>query len=161
MDKTSIAVTESAADIPHKMGQLLLFILDEQHYGLPLTVVERVVQAVALTPVPKSPKNILGAMNLHGLIIPVYDTRQCLGLPTRDMILSDKLIVVNASGEKAALLVDRVLDVVNNGESQTGVSPSKHMEHMIRLDNELVFLLHDVAKLPGLNQKEKRVTKHV
>jgi purine-binding chemotaxis protein CheW len=80
------------------LDHLFVFSLDAQPFALPLAVVERVVRAVAVTPLPRMPQIILGVINLQGRIIPVINLRKLFGLEAADappeLELSDYLIIV-------------------------------------------------------------------
>ena len=65
-----------------------------------------------MTFVPDAPVFIQGLINVAGEIVPVIDMRRRLGLPIRDMALSDRFILTNVTGRLRALLVDRVEGVV-------------------------------------------------
>ena len=49
----------------------------------PAGVVERVVQAVEITPLPGAPDGMLGVIDVAGRVLPVFDLRQRLELPPR------------------------------------------------------------------------------
>lgn len=49
-----------------KPNHLIVFVLDSQHYALPLLAVDRVVRMVAITPLPNAPDIILGVVNFQG-----------------------------------------------------------------------------------------------
>lgn len=91
---------------------LLLFVIEEGRYALDVTGVERIVRAVEVTFVPDASNFIRGLINVAGEIVPVIDMRRRLGLPLRDMELSDRFILINVAGSLKALLVDRVEGVV-------------------------------------------------
>ena len=61
--------------------KIVLFTLDEQRYALALPSVDRVVRVVDVTPLPKAPAIVLGVVNIHGDIVPVYDLRKRFRLP--------------------------------------------------------------------------------
>ncbi len=88
--------------------RFVTFTLDEQRYALPLSVVERVVRVVEVTPLPKAPDIVLGVINVQGQIIPVINLRRRNRLPERDLELSDHLILARAAQRTVALVVDAV-----------------------------------------------------
>ena len=103
----------------------LLFFIEEGRYALDVTAVERIVRAVDVTFVPDAPDFVRGLINVAGDIVPVIDMRRKLGLPIRDMELSDRFILINVAGRLRALLVDRVEGVVELPTlSVTSVKPS-------------------------------------
>ena len=90
---------------------VVVFKLDEQRYAVPLVVVERVVQVAEITPLPGAPLMILGVINVHGQVVAVLDLRRHLGLRSRELMLSDELLLVRTAHRTMALLVDEVVGV--------------------------------------------------
>lgn len=125
--------------------QYLLFNLDNEQFGLPLEAVHRVVRAVALTPVPQSPPDILGVLNLGGQMLPVINLRLGFGMPPKTLTLSDQLIIVDAADRRVAFVVDTVSGVIRPSvqsivfarEIFPGVS---HLEGSVQIDNHLIFI---------------------
>lgn len=92
--------------------QLLIFTVNAQRYALHLDAVERIVRAVAITPLPESSPGLLGVVNVQGRIVPVVNFRKRFRLPMRDVDLNDRLIIATAVDRTVALLVDDVVGVV-------------------------------------------------
>ena len=80
-----------------KFHHLVVFSLDDQQYALLLPVVERVINAVAVTPLPEAPDIVLGVINIYGEIIPVMNIRKRFGLPEREIDIKDQLIISRSS----------------------------------------------------------------
>ncbi|MFA7405015.1 MAG: chemotaxis protein CheW [Pelobacteraceae bacterium] len=91
--------------------QIVIFTLDEQRYGIPLGVVERVVRTVEITPLPGGPGFIHGVINVQGKILPVLDLRRRFGLPERPVELSDQLIIIRCAARSFALMTDTSCEV--------------------------------------------------
>ena len=79
------------------MDRLVVFTLDDQRYGLPLSAVERVVPMVDITPLPKAPDIVLGVVDVQGRVIPVVNLRRRLRLPERDIALTDQLVIARTA----------------------------------------------------------------
>jgi purine-binding chemotaxis protein CheW len=96
--------------------QFLLFQLAARLCALPLAVVERVLPALEITPLPAAPAAVSGIVNLGGEVVPVFALRHRFGLAERPVKLSDRLIVAQTTGtrlaRRVALLVDEVKDVI-------------------------------------------------
>lgn len=148
-----------------KIESFLVFRLNHQQYGLPLHSVERVVHVIEFTTLPKAPKNILGVINLHGLIVPVYNTRQCIGLPSRHIVLSDQLIMIRISQRTIALLVDSVVGVMEipeqqNVTAQRVVPDMKSTQRVLKQGDALIIIFDNLDQWVGLNKKSKQVAKN-
>jgi purine-binding chemotaxis protein CheW len=92
-------------------SQFVVFRLNDQCFGLKLSCVQRVVRSVEITPLPNSPDIIPGLVNIQGEIIYVINTRRALGLPDRELDVTDQFILANASGRVVALVSDEVTGV--------------------------------------------------
>jgi two-component system, chemotaxis family, protein-glutamate methylesterase/glutaminase len=56
-----------------ELTQLVVFRLDEVRYALRLTVVERIVRAAQVTPLPNAPTIVFGVIDLEGRVLPVLN----------------------------------------------------------------------------------------
>ncbi len=88
--------------------QILIFHIEKQKYALDLNCVERILLAVQYTPMPSNPEYVLGAINIHGDIIPVINTRKLLGLQPKEITPSDNYILCKIHHQRMALFVDHV-----------------------------------------------------
>ena len=80
--------------------------LDEHRIALPLSVVDRVVRAVYVSPLPGTPPIVLGIVNVHGLIVPVLNLRQRCGIAARGIELEHQLVIARTSRQTVAFVVD-------------------------------------------------------
>ena len=56
--------------------QFVVFRLDKQRYALSLAAVERVVRAAEVTLLPNAPPIVLGAIDVGGRVLPVFNVRR-------------------------------------------------------------------------------------
>ncbi len=94
------------------MPQAVLFQIDRQEYALDLSRIERVVWAVAVTPLASTYETALGVINVKGNIVLVLNTRKLLHLPSRPIELSDQFMICELGGKTVALWVDSVKGVL-------------------------------------------------
>ena len=93
--------------------QVVVFRLDDLMYALPLANTVRVIHAVYITPLPDSPKVIMGLINLEGKILPVFDIRQRFALPIREIMPEDHFIIVQTKNRTVAIVADEVEGIRN------------------------------------------------
>ena len=137
---------------------ILVYTIHAQSYGLFLCDVERVVRAVAVTPLPDAPETILGVINAQGRVIPVVNMRQNLQLPGREVALDDQFIVARTAKRMVALVVDSVEGVVEQLKAVviTGeevVPGLENLKGIIKLDDALI-LIHDLDRFLFAQEEE-------
>jgi purine-binding chemotaxis protein CheW len=91
---------------------LVVWTLDTQRCALPVSRVDRVLPALAISPLPDAPAVIAGHAVLHGQVVPVLDLRRCLGLPEREVRLDDSLVLARGIGGALAFFADSVACVM-------------------------------------------------
>ena len=140
-------------------AEWLVFWLDEGRYALPLAAVDRIVRAVHVTPMPRAPGIVLGAIDVQGRVLPVFDIRRKFGLPERAIDPADHFLIAHTARRTVVLVIDAAHGVVE--QAATAVTPAaniapnlEHIRGVIQLDDGLV-LIHDLEHL--LSTDEARV----
>jgi purine-binding chemotaxis protein CheW len=141
-----------------QIQQLVVFTVDDQHYAVPLSVVERVARLVEITPVPHTPEIVLGLINAQGRIIPVVDIRKRFCLPSREPHLSDQLLIARTSKRAVALMVDAVHEVMtlSSQEVVLGETILAHLDSVtgvVKLHDGLI-LIHDLDRFLSLEEEQ-------
>lgn len=142
----------------NRLMRLVNFNLDDQKYALFLSAIIRIIRVVEITGLPKVPEIVLGVINMHGLIIPVFDIRKRFRLPQREMQLGDQLIIASTSKRTVALLVDSVNDVIEIPEEKIiageKILPGlEYVEGVVKTEDGMI-LIHDLEQFLSL-QEEK------
>ncbi len=91
----------------------VVFTLDQLNFALPVSIVDTIVRAVIITPVPGTPVSVLGVINVKGKITPVFNIRRLFGLPERELKLTDQLIIARTSEHTISFFTDMVSGVTN------------------------------------------------
>lgn len=139
--------------------KIVIFSLEGQRYALHLGVVERIVRAVEITPLPEAPEIVQGIINIEGRVIPVLDIRQRFRLPERSLEISDQFIIAETRQRAVALLVDNVInvtdyisdEVIAADEISSGV---KYISGVAKESDGLV-LIHDIDTFLSLDEQAK------
>lgn len=98
--------------------QLVVLQLDDQRYALRLDMVERVIRALEIAPLPGAPASVLGVVNIQGQIMPVYDLRIRLGRPSQPLRLSDQIVLAHTASRMVCVCVDAVAEVLSFPQEQ-------------------------------------------
>jgi len=113
-------------------GRLLIFRVRGTRYGLDLCDVSEVLETFTLYPIPRAPGALSGAVNSHGILIPVVD----LGSYFESGALDGEgtLLVLDRARANCALLVERVETVVPFGQViETDVSAEPEFARLLSL----------------------------
>lgn len=91
---------------------LVVFLVEDQRFALPLPNTLRLVNATEITLLPNAPLAILGIINYQGEIIPVLNLRKRLNLPESELNPSHHFLIAQTAKHKVALLIDAPQDVI-------------------------------------------------
>ncbi len=144
------------------MEPYFLFSIEERHFALGLSRVERVFPAVAVTPLSDGPDIVLGIINLHGRIIPVVDLRRRLGYASRPIRLDDSLVIAHTAQtahRHIAFFADTVKGIVEGQEggiteADEVVPGLEYVKGVMQIGDNLV-LIHDLDRLLSNDEQEK------
>ena len=90
---------------------VVVFQLGNTRFALSPEFVEELTHAFRFEVLPGAPKVVVGAVNLRGAVLPVFDLRSHLGLPAKATDVSDHFVVARAGRRRVVLHVDRVLEL--------------------------------------------------
>jgi purine-binding chemotaxis protein CheW len=126
---------------------VLVFELGSHRYALRLPQVVEVVRAATITPLPKAPSIVEGAVDFRGTVVPILDVRSRFGLQAKPLSPSDLFILAKAGKRQVAIRVDRATQFVT--VAQSDLLPMQHLgrhdyvEGVATLADGLV-LIHDL-----------------
>lgn len=89
----------------------VLFRLDSESYGVNVQNVREVLRVGEIRPVPGCPFDVLGVINVRGVIVSVLDSRQYFKLSSAPITDLSRIIIVEQQGQALGLLVDEVKEV--------------------------------------------------
>lgn len=127
--------------------------LGNQLLGISVQHVRDVLRQRPVTPIPLSPPEMLGVINLRGRIVTVIDLRRHLGMPARWPGEASTFVVIDLRGELYSLVVDSVGEVLTAPPAQVEKTPANLDDYwkafatgIFTLTDELLVLV-DVTKL--------------
>ena len=129
--------------------QFLTFLLEEVEYGLEILRVQEIKGYSKITPLPNTPREVKGVMNLRGSVVPIIDLRIRFGLCEAEYTRFTVIIVVTVGAKIVGLVVDAVSDVLNVGAKEMVPTPdlgagvdTSFMTGIARTGERLVSLLN-------------------
>ena len=123
-DLSQIDLSNKASGPGAAGDQYLTFMLAGEEYGVEILKVQEIKGWERVTPMPNTPKHVLGVLNLRGAVVPIVDLRKLFRLESVPYGPTTVVIVVKMNGEgrerTVGLVVDAVSDVyrLDNGEIQ-------------------------------------------
>jgi purine-binding chemotaxis protein CheW len=140
------------------MTQLSTFRIGAYLFGVDVSLVQEIMRAQAMTPVPLSGPEIAGLINLRGEVLTAIDVRSQLGLPQARADKDQINVVVRVNEEPVSLLVDEIGGVIEVSTVTFEATPST-VDPVVRplilgaytLPDQLLLLL-DARKLLALSE---------
>lgn len=140
-----------------QMQQLVVWTLNTQSYALPFTMVERVMRAIEVTPLPDAPDIVCGIINVQGEVVPVVNMRARFSLPEREIALSDQIVLARTSRRQLAFFVDAVNGLVDYAEEAVvhteDIAPGKGAIAGVLKFPDGMVLIHDLERCLSLDQE--------
>jgi len=108
--------------------QYLTFQLADEEYGVHILRVQEIRGWERVTRIPNSPEYVLGAVNLRGSIVPIFDLRMRFSLLRQDYGKDTVVIVLRANKRDGGVrsigvVVDGVSDVLNATAADISATP--------------------------------------
>jgi purine-binding chemotaxis protein CheW len=110
-----------------------------------LAAVERIVRAAQITPLPLAPAIILGALNLAGAVLPVFNVRHRFRLPERSIEPQDQFLIARTAHRTVVLVIDQAQGVFELPAAAaidaTSITPNPgQFSGVLRLEDGLVLI---------------------
>ena len=91
--------------------EIVEFMLANERYGIESSFVSEVYPLKDYTPLPCTPRFVLGLVNVRGRIISVIDIRKFFDVPERGISDLNKVIIIHDSNMEFGILADSILGV--------------------------------------------------
>ena len=92
--------------------EIIAFRLNGQEFCVMTTTIREIRGWSPSTPIPHSPPDVLGVMNLRGSVIPIVDLSRKLGMPATVPNVRSAIVVADVQNAVLGLLVDQVSDIL-------------------------------------------------
>jgi purine-binding chemotaxis protein CheW len=103
-------IVETAVD---EYLEFLCFRVSDEIYGINIMDIKEIIKPREVTEVPRAPSFVSGIISLRGIIIPIIDMLDRLGLPREKVTGRERVIVVRHGESFSGLLVDEIIQVVH------------------------------------------------
>jgi purine-binding chemotaxis protein CheW len=113
----------SPSTLPVQAGQFLSFVLGSEEYAVEVLSVREIRGAQRITRLPDRSSAMRGVINLRGVVLPVLDLRELLGLPPGGNADTSVMVVIDNPLGQIGLIVDSVSDVLQLAAEQLSIAP--------------------------------------
>ncbi len=145
-------LTAPASDADEEKIELLAFKLSNEEYALDINRIKEIIRPVEITRVPRVPSYIKGIISLRGVIVPVYNLKNRLGLLEANEFSNEsqkRILILNFDEEFIGIIVDAVTGVVKINEDIIEPTPqiikgvdAEYLKGVARTNNRLLILLN-------------------
>jgi len=148
-------------------NQYLLFLIDDEIYGMSAKKVVEIVEFTPFTKVPNMQSFIKGVTNIRGDIIPLIDLKVRFGFDEIKITKRTSIIVTNVENRikdtimKIGMIVDEVYEVDDIDEDDIQEAPEfgtkidkYFIKHMAKYDNKYIYVL-DIDHVLNYNELSK------
>ncbi|TAJ19229.1 MAG: chemotaxis protein CheW [Rugosibacter sp.] len=139
------------------MKEYVVIGLDELRIALRLSVVDRVIRAIYVSPLPDAPEIVSGVVNVQGRVIPVVNIRRRFRLANRPTILTDRLVIAHTAQRPVALVVDAVSGVLEYSEPDIidadDILPGLAYVDGVAKRKDGLILIHDLGRFLSLDEE--------
>ncbi|WP_339761887.1 chemotaxis protein CheW [uncultured Hoeflea sp.] len=130
------------------MLELIAFTLGDQEFCIEVMSVREIRSWTPATILPHSPGHVRGVINLRGVVLPVMDLAERLGLAPAEPSEASVIIVTQIGNQIIGLLVDLVSDIFTVSAEDVHAAPdvSKTMDRdqirgMIPMEERMICFL--------------------
>jgi purine-binding chemotaxis protein CheW len=104
--------------------EIIAFRLNDQQFCVRTITIREIRGWAPSTPIPHSPPEVVGVMNLRGSVIPIIDLARKLGIPSTAANERSAIVVADVHNMAIGLLVDGVSDILTVTTSQIQPVPN-------------------------------------
>jgi len=90
---------------------LAIFTLNQEFFGVDLSLIQEFLKFTGATAIPCSPAFIIGNINLRGEIITLIDIRSLFNLPRAIATEERQAMIINVEGVVVGVLIDSIQDI--------------------------------------------------
>lgn len=125
----------------------VLFELNSEIYGIKVKKIREVLRVGDIRKVEGAPKNVLGVINVRGIIVTVVDTRISYNIETKTVDDLSRIIIVELGDEIVGMMVDSVIEVKDIPEvkfepiSATKEGASKYIQAIAHFQDKVIILI--------------------
>ncbi|QKI89529.1 chemotaxis protein CheW [Thiomicrorhabdus xiamenensis] len=126
----------------------VMFALENEIYGIQVSKIREVLRVGQIRSVPGANRQVLGVINVRGVIVTVVDTRIMFDMMPKEIDDLSRIIIVELDDERTVgMLVDFVMEVKDIPEkkfealSSTKDNASRHIQGIAHYQDSVIILV--------------------
>ena len=134
-------------------NEYLRFEVNGRIFAIPMGSIVVILQATEPVKIPEFPDYIAGTVTYEGGIVPVINSRLRFGYPDKEITNRNVIIICEAEGKRAGILIDTILSFQKLDESDIKPPPNLNDDACSRyltgvfMDDERTCYIIDVHKM--------------
>jgi purine-binding chemotaxis protein CheW len=135
--------------------ELIAFRIGEQEFSVNIMLVREIRGWTKATPMPHTPSYMIGIINLRGVVLPIIDLAERLGMKPAVPTPRHVIIVVQVHQKIVGLLVDAVSDILTVSDDIIQPTPEVASDHersfargILAIDRRMICLIELEAIFP-------------
>lgn len=129
--------------------KVIVFQLDNEEYAVSIHQVSSIERMQPITRVPNTAGFVKGVINFRGVVTPIIDLRNRLGMKETEFNELTRIVIAYAGEMEVGLIVDAANDVININEDKiedatdiAGTVKADYIEGVAKSDQRLLILLN-------------------
>ncbi|MBN2864695.1 MAG: chemotaxis protein CheW [Thiotrichales bacterium] len=129
-------------------ARCVLFMLEDEIYGIHVKKIREVLRVGSIRNVAGTPHNVLGVINVRGVIVTVLDARSMFNMGSKEITDHSRIIIVELDEEQTVgLMVDFVMEVKDIPEnkfealSTTKENASRYIQGIAHFQDNVIILI--------------------
>jgi purine-binding chemotaxis protein CheW len=142
---------------------IIVFSLENKEYAIEINSVYKIIQVQEITAVPDTLDFVEGVINIRDTVIPIINLRQKFLLEKKQLIKTNRIIILRVDSHFIGVIVDSVVDVFtvdpeNITQPDELLKKAEYLTGVAKIEEKMVFII-DIKKL--FSSKEQTSIKTV
>ncbi len=148
-EESPLVLGEQSPTVADEQQEYLCFRVSDEIYGINIMDIKEIIKPREVTEIPRAPSFVSGIISLRGIIIPIIDMLDRLGLPRETVTGRERVIVVRHGEAFSGLMVDEIIQVVHISKDCLEAAPAvlegidrDFVNGIGRADGRMIILLN-------------------
>lgn len=133
------------------IGTVLSFYINNNLFGINITLIREINRNVEYTPVPDAKPYIVGLFNMRGQVVTLFDISKLMGIKEGDHLQRTTCIILKAPANdpnQIGFLIDKPGDVIDLEKEECEIPPAnvvgiegEYINSVVKLKDRLLMII--------------------